>query len=560
MVTTATLQLFKNCAYDIYRNMSNFTSLTAQNNYYNGLAKLEKDVVFNKIGDPFILDEDIATLSEYTYGRIQYAGMWWYFQIMNMGVNAQGRTVIAYQLDAWETHRYQGNLKLGAGQVTRRGDANVNGNDAYADFEIIPPFEPNDFYIEDCTDRSNVGHGTGGGYYPCVFAFVRNNTTDWCLIVCCRLNDLTVNERNAFLVNTSAIIKYINDVLPDIGENLEIVGAWYSSYCPNMDGTKWVNTEKNGCWYADVLNTNEDLTYTLSASMWYDRDIPTSSPTLKNSWTDKIERFYIADERGNAIFTFADNVYYGSSVHMILNITMSSCQWLCAIHEYDIKNNVTTLKGTQTFTLPCEPLDFYNDSWYQYQATQRQMDIDMRSLETKNQAVNGLANVGSSIIGGAVAGTMLAPGVGTAIGAVGGAVASLIGTGASALYSTTYANNKEQGIIDKSYKKAGDALNLNGNGVNGSLMVWVNQNNASAFRIWQSFGAGYKTKISDETFNKFLATELNTYGRYYDIRTDDCDDCIMSDCAFTANCEVTGVPADWAGQVQERLANGVMFK
>lgn len=565
MVTTATLQLFKDCKYDIYRNMSNFSDLNAQNTYYNGLTKLNKTITFNKIGDPFILNEDIATLSEYTYGRVQYAGTWWYFQILDLAVNAQGRTVVTYQLDAWETHRYQGNLVLGAGQVTRRGSYSVAVGDPFADFEIMPPMEPNEYYIVDETDRSATGHGSGGDYAPCVFAFVRDNTSDWCKIVCCQLEDLGKTQRNAFLVNTSAIIKYINDVLPDIGENLEIVGAWYSSYSPNMDGTKWVNTEKNGCWYADVLNSNEDMTYTLTARIWYDREIPSVEPIIFNSFNNgEITRFFVADERGNPVFVFADNVIYGSSINMILNITMSSCQWLCSIAQYERgSDDLLDWVGTQTFTIPCEPLDFYNDSWYQYQATQRQMDIDMRGLENQNNVASAGANLGTSAISGAMTGAMVgAVGgpIGAGVGALAGVVASVAGTAITSLYNTSYAFPKEQEIIDTSYKKTGDSLNLNGNGVNGSLMMWLAWDDPSNTKeYWQAFGAGFKSKKSDKKFNDIVKNEMNTYGRWWNISTDDVDSAIIGG-AFLANCEVMGIPANWAGQVQERLANGVMFK
>lgn len=565
MVTTATLQLFKDCKYDIYRNMSNFADLNAQNTYYNGLTKLNKSVTFNKIGDPFILNEDIATLSEYTYGRVQYVGMWWYFQILDLAVNAQGRTVVTYQLDAWETHRYQGNLTLGAGQVTRRGGISIAVGDDYAKFEILPPMEPNDYYIVDETDRSATGHGTSGDYAPCVFAFVRDNTSDWCKIVCCQLNDLGKSQRNAFLVNTSAIIKYINDTLPDIGENLEIVGAWFSSFSPYMDGTRWVNTEKNGCWYADVLNDKEDMLYTMTANMWYDNDIPTVTPSLENSYNNgEITRYFIADERGNPVFVFADNVVYSSSVKMLLNITMSSCQWICSIAQYEKQDSGgLTWVGCQTFTIPCEPLDFYNDSWYQYQATQRQMDIDMRSLENQNNVASAGANLGTSAISGAMTGAMVgAVGgpIGAGVGALAGAVASIAGTAITSLYNTSYAYPKEQEIIDTSYKKSADNLNLNGNGVNGALMVWFYWDDVSNnFDFWQAYGAGFKSKKTDQLFNDRVKQEIATYGRWYNISTTNVDETIIGG-AFQANCEVMGIPANWAGQVQERLANGVMFK
>ena len=73
MVTTGTIELYKDCKFDIYRNMSNFANLTAQNSYYAGLTKITKTITFNKIGDPIILEDDITDLIEYDYGRLSYS-------------------------------------------------------------------------------------------------------------------------------------------------------------------------------------------------------------------------------------------------------------------------------------------------------------------------------------------------------------------------------------------------------------------------------------------------------------------------------------------------------
>lgn len=536
MVTTATLQLFKNCAYDIYRNMSNFASLSAQNAYYNGLTKLEKDVVFNKIGDPFILDEDIATLSEYSYGRIQYQTMWWYFQIMDMAVNAQGRTVVSYQLDAWETHRYQGNLKLGAGQVTRIGN---NFDSEFADCIIQPPYTPRVKRISDKTSRL-----TAVGFRPCVFAMVRDNTNDWVYPVV-KLIENTDGDR--YLTNTSAFAHYIIDAMKPIIENCEIMGMWFSSFTVNTSG--WINTNKNVVYYYNTTdNETRDITDLMSGIFI---EGYTDGTTLKNTNTTK---YYIADERGNVIYRLSDNITYTGYIDMILNMSLSSCNWECQI--YTVENGIHV--SSQSFQIPCEPLDFYTDSWQTYQATQRQIDIDSRYLDNQNGLVGGLSNIGTNAISGAVAGGLagsVVPGIGTAIGAAAGAIAGLVGTTATALYNDAYAHPKEQELTDRSYKNAGDINTLCGNGVNGSLMSW----GTSSSSQFKSYGAGFKQETYDTGTIAQINNEIAVYGNYVDIKTNDVDSLIV-DGGFTAICEVTGVPANWAGQVQERLANGVMFK
>lgn len=539
-MTTATLQLFKDAKFDIYRNMSNFASLSAQNSYYNGLTKIQRSITFNKIGEPFILNDDIAMLSEYTTGRVQYEGMWWYFQILDLAVNAQGRTVITYQLNAWETHRYQGNLKLGAGQITRLGGSLLG---SYKDMRIQPPYTPRVKRITDETWRNEQY-----GYHPCVLAMVRDNAGDWVYPVCKLIND---SDGDRYLTNTSAFAHYIQDALADVFENMQIMGMWYSSFCPNV--TDWVNTNKNVVYYYDTLNSARDIK-DLSGGMFLEGY--TDGDTLEN---DDDVKYYIADERGNVIYRLSDNIEYTGYVDMILNMSLSSCTWECQI--YTVEDNVK--KSAQSFQLPCEALDFYNDAWATYQATQRQMDIDSRNLQTKSNVVGGVSSAGQSAISGAMTGAMVGsvvPGIGTAVGAIAGLGVSLIGTAVSTLYDTQYKNPKEQAILDRSYKNVQDTYSLCGNGVNGSLMSW-----GVTAEQYKSYGAGIKKEVYDKGTTAQIHNDLKVYGAYVDIKTSDMEVFLQSGVTLTSasplqcDVEISGIPANWAGQVQERLQNGVLL-
>lgn len=541
MVTTAELQLFKDAKFDIYRNMSNFASLSAQNSYYNSLSKLDYDIVFNKIGDPFTIDVDIASLSEYTTGRINYAGIWWYFQILDMAVNAQGQTTVTYQLNAWETHRYQGNVRLGAGQIERRGTTFDYQDDSWN------PLVENARYwkIEDATDRDNSTVVLGTNSAPCILAMYRDNDNDWIYPVCLKL---VQDDANYILTNTSAFAHYIIDAMKNVFANGELLGMWYSSFYPTYSGP-WTATGTNRVYYYNIMNTSERDINDMRISLIFDPEELHQQGYVHNTET---EQFYIADERGNVVYRMADGCIYDQFARMILNMSLTSCQWIGTV-QYQNERDSTYC--TDYFEIACEPLDFYNDSWSIYQSQQRQTDIDARSLNTQNNAVSSLTSIGSSALGGAVVGSVV-PGIGTAVGAVAGLITGTVGALATTLYDYGYANNKEQSIIDASYKKASDNICYQGNGVNGAMLFWSNDCKRTGY--WASCGAGLKKRTMDAYTANLISNDENVYGCYVNIITDDVDSEI-EDGPFLAYCEVLGIPSQWAGQIQERLSNGVLF-
>ena len=88
---------------------------------------------------------------------------------------------------------------------------------------------------------------------------------------------------------------------------------------------------------------------------------------------------------------------------------------------------------------------------------QREYDMEMRSIQRDQQAVNGIANIGTSAIGGAIAGSAVAPGPGTRAGALGGIVSSAVGTGVSYVTSGEF-DKRTQNAVDK--LKSNQAANI----------------------------------------------------------------------------------------------------
>lgn len=542
MVNVSTIELYATCKYDIYRNMSNFASLTAQNNYYNSLSKKTVSARFNKIGDPFLISGDIEDLIGYSYGRILMNGFYWYFQISDMNVNAQGQTVISYTIDAWESLRYQKNLKLGAGEISRYSRAsNVR--------LLRSPITPSTYKVEDVTMR-NYKSGGDSWSKPCVLGIVRNNDSDWCTLVC---QNTLMNSSNYVLINPSAIAKYISDAILGSGKlitNGQIMGLWYSSFTPLLTNDAWHNSGTNDVWYFQVTDSNRSM----DALKGRIGMCPSVYGTMAKARNSPTEEYYISDERGNMIYRFPDNADVGATTYidMVLNMSMTSCQW---IGTMPVQPDDSSTICYDYFEIPCEPLDYYTDAWTTYQATQRQIDIDSRNLQMNSNLTGSLAGIGTSAVSGAVLGSVV-PGIGTAVGALAGgimgAVSSLTGYASSA-----YNSPKQQEILDRSYKSARDDISMNGNGVNGALMMALEYGYGTP-SPWNVCGAGIKRRVYDELTASAIEDEQDVYGYYVDIMTDNVDSYIR-DGAFQCSCEVLNCPSSFGAQVQNRLANGVYF-
>lgn len=101
------------------------------------------------------------------------------------------------------------------------------------------------------------------------------------------------------------------------------------------------------------------------------------------------------------------------------------------------------------FSTPLPALPITGNAWSSYvYGGQREYDIKSREIQRNENAVNGISGMATSAIGGAIAGTMVAPGPGTIAGLIGGAAASGISTGLSFLTAGEF-DGRAQRAADK---------------------------------------------------------------------------------------------------------------
>lgn len=527
--------------------MSNFASLSAQNTYYTGLEKISKNVVFNKIGDPILLDIDISELLGYSYGRIDYEGKYWYFQVADLAVNAQGRTVLSYIIDVWETMRYQYDLKLGAGTVVRMAPSLKSSRSG---IRTGLPITPRVLTTKPITKMVD---GANDVIHPCIYGLFWDNDGNKAYYFCHVLND-----GDTALVNNMQCINYINGDLRVKFPNIEILCAYYSTIKVLLATGYWYNANPEGgtktYYYDNISQTG--MYQTLRIDTEYQSDIDYNDVSLRATPEKPLA---VCDERGNIIFRLPDFVSYGTVLYCYLSLSGSSGAWDCYLWKYPSEDDTgQAVSEYAMFSIPMEPLDIYNDAWATYQAQQRQADIDSRNAQLVKENTTSIGNISGGVIGGAVTGAMagsVVPGIGTVVGAVGGAIVGAVGSIASSIVGMSanqrYAT-KEQQILDSLYKKKSDAINLVGSGVQGAISRWVQTSSINRCSV------GWNLLVIDDMDLDLIDDYDSTFGVQCNYATDDCDSMIRNG-PFRADCEVLNCPASFGAQIQQRISTGVYF-
>ena len=132
--------------------------------------------------------------------------------------------------------------------------------------------------------------------------------------------------------------------------------------------------------------------------------------------------------------------------------------------------------------------------------------------------MNGIAGVGTSAIGGAIAGSMVLPGPGTVAGAIGGAVSSLVGT------TVNYATS---GMFDTQTQQAVDKLTSSQTA--GLIIAARGRRGIEPFgKTDEGFGWTVVTMEADAESSAELAAEQSELGYVTDAYVADCSTIISS--------------------------------
>jgi len=178
--------------------------------------------------------------------------------------------------------------------------------------------------------------------------------------------------------------------------------------------------------------------------------------------TDDYRKVVFIDTGGAPIYTAPWGITF-SSVRMCVDMGTSGCSIQCYLDNGDGNK----AEEGRLFSFPLPSLPITENAWQSYNYSgQRDYDVRMREISRNQAAVNGISGIGTSAIGGAIAGSAVAPGPGTMIGAVAGIVAGSVGTIAN-YASSGYFDVKAQSATDKLVSNQASALIVTAYGMQG---------------------------------------------------------------------------------------------
>lgn len=499
------LELYKDLPFDNFGIMPIFDNEIQQNAYFDRIALRPEnyrntDVTFNKIGEPIILRMPYDIALGYSYGRIKFNEKWIYFSVTDVTVNTEGRSVLAYTLDSWNTSRHQYGVTLGKTHVSRRR--------ATSSTRPKQPFSPVDY------TQSNI-EGLFNGYCIAIaVSQIKINDGEYSSGVHFILYKPDNGLTNTWFYAFSARFE-VSDIL----------GAWVVPFdISSNPPPSWTEyrTSYDEVFYLARFQVNST-----------DRDImPYRIISGLNLLTDELHLSGFADADGVIAYTIPHN---RTIQHIRMNLRMSAqtCHLLCLLDGFPIKEKV----NNYAFEIPCKPLDIVIDAWAEYCARTRDYEMQSRKLQNEQQLVNSVTNIGTGALTGAI--------VGGGVGAVAGAGASVVGSLVS-YGMAQYYDPKIQNITDTMYKHAQDTLSISGLSCTDFL----------------SYGYGlYKfTLTADDYSIGRMADDINTNGSYVDETTENGENLIIEQ-PLQCNTQILGnIPSNWKQQIVQRFSNGVTLK
>lgn len=497
--------------------MSCFTDFNAQNSYFvSHIAISYQGINWTGINKPIMIPDTIDNLMMYDYGRMQLSnnGKWYYFSINNFETVTENKTLMSYNIDAWETFRYNGKLKLGRGQIIRSSILNNNlisrypinsKSKRYIEYDYIQEYNPKGEYHSNNYDLVVIWH---------------DSTT----------NVDYVTVRHTSFVNDLLDLPVVLDSIENWYPNFtytNCVGIWLSPFTFNIDTNKgwYYNTSVGADYYAtcelhnlnyyNIKDSNQTKTFNL---------LPVDSIVNKRKY-----QIGITDMLNNLIWVADKDSDWDTSFIIDLHIGLDGVSWV----GYCTKNSIKVKEGM--FTIPCEQLSFYNDTFHDYNILQRPFIEEQRRIQREQSLTNTLSHTGESMIIGGLGNNPL-------LSAFSGALN--IASGYIDRYASDQYDKERQYTEDKEQLVATDELRVVQSGYIDYLKGYTYP---MVVRIY-----------ADQESNNVHQMIESTYGYYYNVY-DNVENWIIADKRLTAIAEIEGIPTSYANTIYNRLANGVIF-
>ena len=498
-----TVTLYKNAKVNGTTRLSAFSTLAEQRNYFNSLTKKTFNIQVFTLGEPIKLNDSIANLIDYGYLSIDYGdGFRYYAYVSDFEFITSSQSRLIYVVDSYETAYLQTNMTFGRCDVSRinrsYGDSDYlkevpSGEPFFKSYKFEKQFAPYGadssplYYVRRDSEQNKICYG----YIPSVpFRYLNNGS-------------------------------WITDILGCLESDIWIAGVLPIEITP----TGWTENSKQ----LDSYNVH-----------YYETDNGKNGTVLcSTGWSGSIsttvyKSLVIKDMRGSIVYEFRPNETIDLS-----KIAFYVCYNASSISlrgRYLYTPTTGTIKEEESFVIPSELIDVYSDAWKEYYYRQRDSDLQARKQQVAEGTLTGLAGIGMSTVGGAIAGSAV-PIIGTAVGAVAGLALGVIGVAINSGVQSYY-NSQSQKTVDKGYQKASDTLVQTGN-YNETFVL-----------------AGLYTCEYDTTTHEMVEHDIDENGKY----VVGIDSFIrLPKGAFQGECEILGdIPNNWKIQIQQRLSQGVL--
>lgn len=162
--------------------------------------------------------------------------------------------------------------------------------------------------------------------------------------------------------------------------------------------------------------------------------------------TNDRRRYVVADPMGNIVSTLGWGIDFSYISYMVDISPSAAYLYIKFMNGPTDPNLIGEGRIVQT---PLIQVPVTSNAWSSYNYSgQRDYDVETAKLQREQAALSGILGAGGSIAGGAIAGSMAAPGPGTVAGAAAGASSALIGT-ATGYFLGQYYDKRSQEAVDK---------------------------------------------------------------------------------------------------------------
>ena len=247
--------------------------------------------------------------------------------------------------------------------------------------------------------------------------------------------------------------------IPD-GGNTYSTPSWDDVYGGLIEEKLGLNANAViGAWVSPMSASESDV-YTHGSYAAYEYYNSGSTVTAvfdmnNHVQTDDLIKYVFEDTTGTEMFTAPWGLQFRYIIEQI-DVGSSGANvmfYLAGKAEYDAAagdmSKLAYASEGRLFSFPLPALPVTENAWQSYNYTgERAYDIEMREIQKNQNAINGIAGVGTSAIGGAIAGSMVLPGPGTIAGAVAGIATGAISTATNYVTSGHY-DNRTQEAVDK---------------------------------------------------------------------------------------------------------------